>query len=486
MPITQSIEELREKVSKMLDRLDPDMPIGSTVVFKVRKAKEGPFEGHAAVLADATQKLPGCKIFDFHRHQSIYSDPMQDPMQFLIYEEWDTVKQFRVQWDSGHLKHFQAGVMDWVIEAPDLDFYIGQTASGRLHIQKTGQTLCFSASGQKINCKGTGQDAEFRRGATPTVPRFTNNLDGTVTDRLTGLTWLQDADTFGPVSWEQALSNARNLASGYHGLSDGSVKGDWRLSNIRELLSLIDYGKAAPILPDGNHFTNVKAGIYWTSTTLAPAPLLSWMMTLGIGPTVFDVKTSPVNRMWPVRGQGRILKTGQKQCWDSLGNLLATCQGTGQDGELQAGTEPPNPRFTDNNDGTVTDNHTGLVWLKRTNPFGLRIWVEALELCNNLCSGSYGLTDGSVPGDWRLPNIREAESVVDYGQFGPCLPNRGKDAQGNDIFIDLRPSSYWTSTSVTVAPTEAMFIIYGVGPTIFESKEHQFFVWPVRDKARVR
>jgi len=484
MPTTQSIEELREKVSRMLDRLDPDVPIGSTVVFKVRKAKEGTFEGQAAALADATQKLPGCKIFDFNRHQSIYSDPVKDPLQFLIYEEWDTVRQFRVQWDSAHLKHFQAGVMDWVTEPPDLDFYNPQTSSGQLRLQQTGQISCFSASGQKIDCKGTGQDAEFRRGAKSAVPRFTDNCDGTVTDKITGLIWLKDADTFGPVSWEQALSYARNLASGHYGLSDGSAKGDWRLSNIRELLSLIDYGTFTPIIPHHNPFNNVKAAIYWTSTTLAPAPLLAWMMTLAIGPTVFDVKTSPGNRMWPVRGQGRIPKTGQQQCWDAQGKALTTCSGSGQDGELQAGVPLPNPRFTDNGDGTVTDNHTQLVWLRKANPFGLRIWEEALALCNNLCSGNYGLTDGSVPGDWRLPNIREAESVVDYGQAGPCLPNRGQNPQGNPVFEDLRPSSYWTSTSVTAAPTEAMFIIYGVGPTIFESKEHPFFVWPVRDKLR--
>jgi quinol monooxygenase YgiN len=480
MPLTQSDEQLHAEVEEMLDRLDPETSIGATVVFKIGKAKESMFEASAATVTDASQKLPGCKLFGFHRHVSVLA-PSSDVAQYLIYEEWDTVKHFRAQWNSGHLRHFHGEAMNWVVEPPNLDFYTGRTPSGPLHLQKTGQTQCFSVSGQVIPPLGTGQDGELRKGAAFPVPRFIDNANGTVTDRLSGLTWLQDADAFGPVSWEQALMNARNLANGQHGLSDRSVKGDWRLSNIRELLSLIDYGTANPIIPAHNHFRNVRSAIYWTSTTLAPAPILAWMMTLGIGPTVFDVKTSPSNRMWPVRGNSRLPKTGQAQCWDAQGNLQPTCPGNGQDGEIQAGVAPPFPRFTDNGDGTVTDNHTRLVWLKNANPFGLRIWEDALTLCNNLHSGAYGLRDGSAPGDWRLPNIREAESVVDYGQFAPCLPNRGSDALGNDIFEDLRPSSYWTSTSVTVAPKEAMFIIYGVGPSIFESKEHPFFVWPVRN-----
>ena len=117
----------------------------------------------------------------------------------------------------------------------------------------------------------------------------------------------------------------------------------------------------------------------------------------------------------------RVAQTGQKQCWDSKGEPIA-CAGTGQDGDIQAGVPWPTPRFIDNGDGTVTDNLTGLVWLKNANPFGFRTWEQALTVCNSLASGSYGLTDGSAAGDWRLPNIKEIESLVDYGHVGPCLP----------------------------------------------------------------
>jgi hypothetical protein len=295
-----------------------------------------------------------------------------------------------------------------------------------------------------------------------------------VTDKVSGLIWLKNANGFGEVTWEEALEKASALASGGRGLTDGSVAGDWRLPTIRELLSLVDYGTGDPIIPAGHPFKDVKRAIYWTSTTLASAPTLAWMMTLGIGPTVFDLKIN-ANRMWPVRRgvKTRVAQTGQKQCWDASGASV-TSEGSGQDGETQAGVRWPEPRFNDNEDGTVTDKLTGLVWLKNANPFGFRTWQEALEDCNSLSSGDCGLTDGSGAGDWRLPNIKEIESLVDYGRFGPSLP------EGHP-FSDVRPSSYWTSTSVAAAPTEAMFIILGVGPVIFENKEHPFFVWPVRD-----
>ena len=337
---------------------------------------------------------------------------------------------------------------------------------------QTGQDECWDTSGNRIPPTGTGQDGEFQWGKPFPAPRFLDNNDGTVTDKLTGLVWLKDADLFGEVPWAKALTLVQALASGSHGLSDKSKEGDWRLPNIRELLSLVDYGTADPIIPAGHPFKNVKSAIYWTSTTLAPAPLLAWMITLGIGPTVFDLKGS-ANRVWPVRGKSCIPRTGQKQCWDGRGNLSPSCNGTGQDGDLQAGVTPPDQRFTDNGDGTVTDNMTQLVWLKNGNAFGLRTWDQALALCNALADGDAGLSDGSAAGQWRLPNVREIESLVDYNNFGPCLP-------AGHPFEQVRPSSYWTSTSVAAAPTEAMFIILGVGPSIFDSKEHQFFVWPVR------
>lgn len=479
------IDILRQQVSKFLDTLDQNMPIAAIVVFKVNANKEKTFIKNSGALADATRKLRGCNIFAYHEQIPWQKEAAPESVEYVIYEDWETLKLFRKQWDSEHLKKFQYSVGDLVVAAPDLKFYYGWSDnSGKARVPKTGQIHCWSSGGDLIDCTGSGQDAAWQAGLSSPIPRFVDNTDGTVTDRLTGLIWLQDADRFGEVTWEQALENVKNLATGNCGLSDNSKPGDWRLPNIKELFSLIDYGKSDPIIPDDarDAFRNVRSSIYWTSTTLAAAPTLAWMMTLGIGPTVFDLKINP-NRMWAVRGKSSVVpQTGQRHCYDPKNHNLVNpfefydCDGTGQDGELQAGVPWSNNRFTDNNDGTVTDNLTSLVWLKNANPFGLRTWEQSLKDCNKLSSGNYGLTDNSKPGDWRLPNIKEIESLIDYGSFGPCLPNGGKP------FENLRPSSYWTSTSVTASPTEAMFIILGVGPSIFESKEHPFFVFPVRDR----
>ena len=76
----------------------------------------------------------------------------------------------------------------------------------------------------------------------------------------------------------------------------------------------------------------------------------------------------------------------------------------------------PSPRFTDNGNGTVTDNLTGLIWLKNASCYGQMPWTNALNVANALASGSCGLTDGSIAGAWRLPNVREMQSLIDYGR----------------------------------------------------------------------
>jgi hypothetical protein len=132
-------------------------------------------------------------------------------------------------------------------------------------------------------------------------------------------------------------------------------------------------------------------------------------------------------------------KTGQTSCWDENGNPI-DCEGTGQDGELQKGLQWPDPRFTDNGDGTVTDNLTGLIWLKNANCFGWIDWNDALEASNNLAAGQCGLNDGSGSGDWRLPNISELHSLIDHDNYDPALPS-------SHPFISVHESYYWSSTT---------------------------------------
>ena len=95
----------------------------------------------------------------------------------------------------------------------------------------------------------------------------------------------------------------------------------------------------------------------------------------------------------------------------------------GDDGDYEAGfTTGAFSSFTDNGDGTVKDNLTGLIWLQWANCFGLRNWSTAVSDANTLADGTCGLMDGSMASDWRLPNVRELQSLIDYSQSFAALP----------------------------------------------------------------
>src|SRR5262245_48320853 len=141
----------------------------------------------------------------------------------------------------------------------------------------------------------------------------------------------------------------------------------------------------------------------------------------------------------------------------------------GDDGALQKGVAWPTPRFTDNNNGTITDNLTGLIWLKNANcPGTNRDWFTALEdvaqlnLNGTMNGNNCGDTSnaGSHQTDWRLPNIREIHSLMDYSRTGsPGLP------LGNP-FLNLGSGNYWSSTTNAGQSLQAWSIV-GPGVVIF-------------------
>ncbi|MHC4182418.1 MAG: Lcl C-terminal domain-containing protein [Planctomycetota bacterium] len=156
---------------------------------------------------------------------------------------------------------------------------------------------------------------------------------------------------------------------------------------------------------------------------------------------------------------------------------------TGDDGELQKGVAWPNDRFTDNSDGTVTDNLTGLIWLKDAMRFGAQDWDNALNMCNNLADDGVDLTDGSVPGDWRLPNVKELLSLVHYGFSYPTLPDTAGTAPhtDGDPFINVQSWGYWTSTSATNGGGgRALRVSFSNGDSTSATKGHTLYVWCVR------
>jgi hypothetical protein len=173
---------------------------------------------------------------------------------------------------------------------------------GPVHMGKTGSTLCYDTEWNPTDCTGTGADGEYQKGITWPSPRFTDNGNFTITDNLTGLIWLKLADCFGTRTWNQALADANGLANGACGLSDGSSAGDWRLPNVQEMLSLINYGSSAPAIPAGHPFTTVRYDApYWTSTVLYDWPDYIWYVNMNYGDH-YQGYTESTYYVWPVRG----------------------------------------------------------------------------------------------------------------------------------------------------------------------------------------
>jgi uncharacterized protein DUF1566/carboxypeptidase family protein len=126
-----------------------------------------------------------------------------------------------------------------------------------------------------------------------------------------------------------------------------------------------------------------------------------------------------------------------------LVSLAATGQQTsfvsGDDASEQKGVAWPGTRYVDNSNGTITDNLTGLIWLKNAGCFTPTVWASALANVNQLASGVCGLTDGSTAGQWRLPNIVELESMVDVSASNPAVT-------AGTPFINVSNGIYWSST----------------------------------------
>ena len=161
-----------------------------------------------------------------------------------------------------------------------------------------------------------------------------------------------------------------------------------------------------------------------------------------------------------------------------------TPYGTGDDGALQKGVAWSVPRFKDNNNGRVTDNLTGLIWLKNANCAGPKSWNDALDFANQLKDGDCGLSDGSQAGEWRLPNRFELESLLDLQYYNPPLSNTAGTGQWTegDPFTNVGWTRYWTSSTYSVNTSEAWFVglMYADIGTNSKPDLSYYNVWPVR------
>ncbi len=113
--------------------------------------------------------------------------------------------------------------------------------------------------------------------------------NGTVTDG--NLVWLENANCFGPQSWNQAMRSAASLKSGMCGLRDGSTAGQWRLPTKEELQS-----RQRNLMPA---FYNVKT-VYWSSSTYAGGTIFAWYVYMDRGLEYYTNKGTYFY-VWPVR-----------------------------------------------------------------------------------------------------------------------------------------------------------------------------------------
>jgi len=281
-------------------------------------------------------------------------------------------------------------------------------------IVDTNQTILFDDTTGTFSTLQSGeaffgQDANYIGNA----PSYTDNGDGTITDNVTGLMWQKNPDFNDDgvinVSDKKTLDDAIADAANFNLASYD----DWRLPTIKELYSLMDFSgttgtgsmessavpdDAIPYL-DAEYFDFAYGDVdggeryidaqYWSSTVYVST-------TMGGSPTAFGVNFA----------DGRI--KGYPYSGGPSNNARYV--------RYVRGADYGNNIFTDNSDGTISDAATGLMWLQNdsghfavgsTND-GSLLWEAALAWCEGL--------DYAQHTDWRLPNIKELQSILDYNR----------------------------------------------------------------------
>lgn len=272
-------------------------------------------------------------------------------------------------------------------------------------ILQTDLMDCFDESGNKIPCSDSGQDADQKKNGTGVKHRFKVRND-IVEDNLTGLSWCRNANLSGfPFTWQEALEYVEDMNS-----STLFGCGNWRLPSRRELFSLISHQYINPALPKGHPFKDVFSGYYWTKTTCNRLADQAWYIHLGGGRIYRGMKHGSY-MVWPV--------SGPEQHYDSESERFVM------------------------EENSVRDRLTGLLWLKNANLTDQPVsWKEAfcaVEQLNSRKIGEYS--------NWRLPNVRELESLTDMDSHSPALYNNHPFQKARD--------GYWSSTTSVYEPSYA-------------------------------
>jgi len=349
----------------------------------------------------------------------------------------------------------------------------------------TGQSTSYDGDGNEINPQVGddfyGQDAQYQG----VEASFTDNGDGTVTDNVTGLIW-QQVPVSEAMSWQEAVEYCENLEfAGYD---------NWRVPTAKELFGISDFTTGWPFL-DTDYFEFPETSTMMMNEGQEGGPQ-------GGGPQDGGPQSgkpqeerpqdrSPQdggtedpdsqNEMPPPPTSDEEGSVGkqQGQFWSSNFYYVGTTHGGantafgvnhatghikgypsdagGQMGKYVRaviGEVTAENQFVDNGDGTISDLATGLMWMVDDNGEGVE-WVEALSYSDNLEFAGYD--------DWRLPDVKELQSIIDYSGVYPAIDN----VYFNCTELDENENYYyWTSTSAyfsTANPTNyyAWYVAFG-------------------------
>jgi hypothetical protein len=196
---------------------------------------------------------------------------------------------------------------------------------------------------------------------------------------------------------------------------------------------------------------------------------------------------------WGLTGGAWGPQTGERAVAPIPKTGQTTPDTTGDDGDLEMGVVWPSPRFITSTTGIVTDTLTGLIWLQKahcaqnsrdwhTALLGDMTYLNGLGTMNGHDCGDTS-NGGTHQTDWRLPNVRELQSLVHYGYYNMALPNTagtGKHTVDGDPFINAQPYLYWSSTTRAAKSSEAWAVDITSGEVVSSLKTSTYNVWPVR------
>lgn len=272
----------------------------------------------------------------------------------------------------------------------------------------TNQTTFFNntreTSAQSEGDDFYGQNANYPGNA----PDYVDNGDGTVTDMVTGLMWQQtfDHNEDGSIDYHDKLTYDEILELVKSGVSYAGYD-DWRLPGIKEMYSLIQFS-GRDIAPESTSTENLIPFIDDKTFAFAYGDL-------NAGERLIDMQCATsnvyVSTEWEesvfgvnfadgrIKGYGIINRMRRAKAFHYL--------------LVRGNTDYGINNFTDNGDETITDEATGLMWMKNDNGEAI-LWQEALAYAEGKEFAGYT--------DWRLPDAKELQSIVDYSR-SPATTN---------------------------------------------------------------